>query len=123
MRRLEYSGTYSQSVKEGMLPINTRVMRTGYMVRTRLMHSRMVFSDGSATSMDQGATATFTFKGTGVDIYTKTDTESPLVGAWIYRETADENGEMVWKAVQSVIVDNKYDVQGEGTVSDSYYLL
>ena len=111
---IEYSGTYSQSVKEGNASDKYQSDENRVYGQDPAYAQQNGFSDGSATSMDQGATATFTFKGTGVDIYTKTDTESPLVGAWIYRETADENGEMVWKAVQSVIVDNKYDVQGEG---------
>lgn len=71
------------------------------------------FSDGSATGMSKGATATFTFNGTGVDIYTKTDNASPLVAGWIYAVGVDGNGNETLTLKQSVIVDNKYDVDNE----------
>ena len=63
--------------------------------------------------MSKGATATFTFNGTGVDIYTKTDNASPLVAGWIYAINTDEDGNETLTLKQSVIVDNKYDVEGE----------
>lgn len=82
---IEYSGTYSQGVKEGNPSDKYQSDENRVYGQDPAYAQQNGFSDGSATSMDQGATATFTFKGTGVDIYTKTDTESPLVGAGIWR--------------------------------------
>lgn len=110
---IEYSGTCTTGVADGNEAGEYQSDENRVYGQDAAYASQNGFSDGSATAMDQGATATFTFNGTGVDIYTKTDTESPIVTAWIYRQTTDESGATSWKAVQSVIVDNKYDVEGE----------
>jgi len=43
-------------------------------------------SDGTAHVGTKGATATFTFTGTGVDVYSRTDIESGMVTALLYKE-------------------------------------
>lgn len=110
---IEYSGT-TETVTDGNKADDYQSDENRVYGQDAAYASQNGFSDGSATAMDQGATATFTFNGTGVDIYTKTDTKSPIVAAWIYRQTTDESGATSWKTVQSVIVDNKYDVEGDG---------
>ena len=68
------------------------------------------YSDGSATtSSTAGATATFTFNGTGVDIYSYTDMNQGAVLASIY---AGE--EATGKALYSLVMDNF-------SLSDEYY--
>lgn len=66
------------------------------------------YSDGSAHKLETGATATFTFTGTGVDIYSRTDMTTGTVTANLY------TGEEAKKAniKKALIVDNK-SVTGE----------
>ena len=52
------------------------------------------YSNGSATQMtspseDQAATAKFTFTGTGIDIYSRTDTKTAMVSAMVTNEAGD----------------------------------
>lgn len=67
------------------------------------------YSDGSAHKMEVGATAEFTFKGTGVDIYTQTDNSSPIVMAWLYKVNEDSSQTLK----KAVMVDNKYDIENK----------
>ncbi|MDO4621466.1 MAG: fibro-slime domain-containing protein [Eubacteriales bacterium] len=68
------------------------------------------FSDDGATAMENGAEAEFTFKGTGVEIFTKTDTSSPKIYARIYMKN-DDDSETLKKILY---VDNMYDRAGDG---------
>lgn len=63
------------------------------------------YSDGSAQKGTTGATATFTFTGTGVDVYSRTDMMTGTITANLY------TGETASKAniSKSLIVDNKSD--------------
>lgn len=63
------------------------------------------YSDGSAQKGTTGATATFTFTGTGVDVYSRTDMTTGTITANLY------TGETASKAniSKSLIVDNKSD--------------
>ena len=69
------------------------------------------FSDGSAhvagINDTVGATATFTFTGTGVDIYSRTNKETGMVIAMLYEgsSTTDENGKNL-VAKYTLMVDN-----------------
>lgn len=66
------------------------------------------FTDGTAhVSSTSGAMASFTFKGTGVDIYSYTDIESGVIRAKLYKV----NGESE-KLTKSYIIDN-YAASGE----------
>ena len=72
------------------------------------------YSDGSAHSSDTaGATATFTFTGTGVDIYSKTDMDTGIIMAYLYEGESSENA--VVKKLS--LVDGKAETGGE----DGYY--
>ena len=76
------------------------------------------FSDGSAHFTNGiGATATFEFTGTGVDVYTRTNNKAGVVVATLYhQEPVYENGAMVnrWTFNQGIIMDNL-------AVSGDYY--
>lgn len=65
----------------------------------------VTYSDGSAQKGTTGATATFTFTGTGVDVYSRTDMTTGTITANLY------TGETASKAniSKSLIVDNKSD--------------
>ena len=45
------------------------------------------YSSGSSTKMEKNATATFTFKGTGVDIISRTNTKTGTIGVKVYEGT------------------------------------
>ena len=45
------------------------------------------YSSGSSTMMEKNATATFTFKGTGFDIISRTNTETGTIGVKVYEGT------------------------------------
>lgn len=109
---IEYSGTHTTETDGTKADDHQSDENTVY-GQDAAYASQNGFSDGSATGMSKGATATFTFKGTGVDIYTKTDNASPLVAGWIYAVGMDDEGNETLTLKQSVIVDNKYDVTGE----------
>ncbi len=80
------------------------------------MNNDTTFSDGSAhkadvgTNESKGAQVTFTFVGTGVDIYTRTNNKSGMVLAMLQGTTMLEQE----KVTKSVIVDNL-------AVSGDYY--
>ena len=59
------------------------------------------YSDGTAAVGTTGATATFTFTGTGVDIYSRTNMQTGLIMAAIY-----EGGEATGLALRTLVVDN-----------------
>ena len=62
------------------------------------------YSDGSAhVSSETGATATFTFTGTGVDIYSRTNSETGIVLALLYEGDSIEKNPV---AKYSIMVDN-----------------
>lgn len=63
------------------------------------------YSDGSAQKGTTGATATFTFTGTGVDIYSRTDMTTGTVTANLYNGTEAKMS----KLEKVLIVDNKSD--------------
>ena len=68
------------------------------------------YSDGSAQKGTTGATATFTFTGTGVDVYSRTDMTTGTITANLYTgETASKEN-----ISKSLIVDNK-------SASGTYY--
>lgn len=71
------------------------------------------YTDGSAHYVggrgdeDRGATAEFTFTGTGVDVYTRTTATSGIVVAMLTSEGIDAEGNPVTNVVKSLAMDNK----------------
>ena len=71
------------------------------------------YTDGSAHKAhpdgfdkDQGASVEFTFTGTGVEVYTRTNSESGLVIALLNRKVKDANGVETSVYHQSLMMDN-----------------
>lgn len=82
------------------------------------------YSNGTASKAQSGATATFTFKGTGVDIYSSTDNDACIVYAYLYKGE-DTSGTMVqYAAANNHADDGKYyvvpTVTFEGLDYDTY---
>lgn len=79
---------YSGNVTVGTEGTNTETPNGSVMGWIDSMADDNTTSDGSETKLEigtqSGATATFTFKGTGVDIYSRTDLESGLIIASLY---------------------------------------
>ncbi|MDI9241823.1 vWA domain-containing protein [Fusibacillus kribbianus] len=67
------------------------------------MDNDTTYSDGTAATGTAGATATFSFTGTGVDIYSRTNMETGLVVAKLYK---GENTTSAAAMVKSLTVDN-----------------
>jgi len=67
----------------------------------------LMYSDGTAHGTSQrGASATFTFTGTGVDIYTRTDSKTGMVVATLKKLTVDGSGNESYVTTKTLIVDN-----------------
>lgn len=79
---------YSGNVTVGTEGTNTETPNGSVMGWIDSMADDNTTSDGSETKLEigtqSGATATFTLKGTGVDIYSRTDLESGLIIASLY---------------------------------------
>ena len=77
---------------------------------TDTLHDDQGYTDGGAHQTNEaGASVEFTFTGTGVDVYTRTNSASGAVMATLY----EQNGEQ-WKAKTGMIMDNL-------AVSGDYY--
>lgn len=66
------------------------------------------YSDGNAHVGDKGATASFTFTGTGVDIYTSTDINSGMVTAKIESTETGSNFATKYLMVDNLAVSGSY---------------
>ncbi len=68
------------------------------------------FTDGSAHGTglngEMGAKAEFTFTGTGVEVYTRTNAQSGMVVAVLSSKTVDADGKETTKLYKSIAVDN-----------------
>lgn len=104
-----YSGTWAV---EGTSSNNQETANTeihGGWENTDLANDT-TFTDGTAhVSSASGATATFTFKGKGVDIYSYTDIYSGVIRAKLYKVNEDDETSVLTK---SYIIDN-YAASGE----------
>ena len=73
------------------------------------------FTDGSAHFTNtKGASAEFTFTGTGVDVYTRTNAKSGMVVAVLSQHKAQEDGTITIEQIKSIAMDNL-------AVSGDYY--
>lgn len=73
----------------------------------------LTYSDGTAVEMSAGAKASFTFTGTGVDVYTRTNASSGAVRGKLYT-VSEVDGTTTAKLAQVLYVDNL-------AVSGDYY--
>lgn len=108
---IEYTGDWKQVV-EGTSGGNTQTVDDGHPYGWEESYDDITFSDGCAhcvTASDgEVAQASFTFTGTGVDVYSKTDMTTGTVYAVLEPQLESENAK-----VQRLIVDNLAESNGE----------
>lgn len=108
---IEYTGDWKQVV-EGTSDGNTQTVDDEHPYGWEKSYDDVTFSDGCAhcvtASDDEVAQASFTFTGTGVDVYSKTDMTTGTVYAVLEPQFKSENAK-----VQRLIVDNLAVSNGE----------
>ncbi len=108
---IEYTGNWAQVV-EGTSGGNTQTVDDEHPYGWEESYGDITFSDGCAhwvTASDgEVAQASFTFTGTGVDVYSKTDMTTGTVYAVLEPQFESENAK-----VQRLIVDNLAESNGE----------
>lgn len=108
---IEYTGNWAQVVK-GTSGGNTQTVDDEHPYGWEESYDDITFSDGCAhcvtASDDEVAQASFTFTGTGVDVYSKTDMTTGTVYAVLEPQFESENAK-----VQRLIVDNLAESNGE----------
>lgn len=108
---IEYTGNWAQMV-EGTSDGNTQTVDDEHPYGWEESYDDVTFSDGCAhcvtASDNEVAQASFTFTGTGVDVYSKTDMTTGTVYAVLEPQFKSENAK-----VQRLIVDNLAVSNGE----------
>ena len=108
---IEYTGNW-EKVVEGTSDGNTQTVDDEHPYGWEESYDDVTFSDGCAhyvtASDDEVAQASFTFTGTGVDVYSKTDMTTGTVYAVLEPQFESENAK-----VQRLIVDNLAESNGE----------
>lgn len=108
---IEYTGNWAQVV-EVTSGGNTQTVDDEHPYGWEESYDDITFSDGCAhcvtASDDEVAQASFTFTGTGVDVYSKTDMTTGTVYAVLEPQFESENAK-----VQRLIVDNLAESNGE----------
>lgn len=107
---IEYTGDWEQVGTSGG---NTQTVDDGQPYGWEESYDDITFSDGcahcvTASDDDEVAQASFTFTGTGVDVYSKTDMTTGTVYAVLEPQFESENAK-----VQRLIVDNLAESNGE----------
>lgn len=107
---IEYTGDWEQVGTSGG---NTQTVDDGQPYGWEESYDDITFSDGcahcvTASDDDEVAQASFTFTGTGVDVYSKTDMTTGTVYAVLEPQSESENAK-----VQRLIVDNLAESNGE----------
>lgn len=109
---IEYTGNWAQVVEGTTSGGNTQTVDDGHPYGWEESYDDITFSDGCAhcvTASDgEVAQASFTFTGTGVDVYSKTDMTTGTVYAVLEPQFESENAK-----VQRLIVDNLAESNGE----------
>lgn len=109
---IEYTGNW-EKVVEGTSDGNTQTVDDEHPYGWEESYDDVTFSDGcahcvTASDDDEVAQASFTFTGTGVDVYSKTDMTTGTVYAVLEPQFVSENAK-----VQRLIVDNLAESNGE----------
>lgn len=102
---IEYTGNWT-TVSGGMGAKETQKSENKVYGTDDAYDGNLNYSDGSAHSAITGATAKFTFTGTGLDIYTRTTATS---GQVIVQIKGQENGK-----IYTALVDNEFTSTGNG---------
>lgn len=109
---IEYTGNWAQVVEGTTSGGNTQTVDDEHPYGWEESYDDITFSDGCAhcvTASDgEVAQASFTFTGTGVDVYSKTDMTTGTVYAVLEPQFKSENAK-----VQRLIVDNLAESNGE----------
>lgn len=109
---IEYTGNWAQVGEGTTSGGNTQTVDGGHPYGWEESYDDITFSDGCAhcvTASDgEVAQASFTFTGTGVDVYSKTDMTTGTVYAVLEPQFESENAK-----VQRLIVDNLAESNGE----------
>lgn len=109
---IEYTGNWAQVVEGTTSGGNTQTVDDEHPYGWEESYDDITFSDGCAhcvTASDgEVAQASFTFTGTGVDVYSKTDMTTGTVYAVLEPQFESENAK-----VQRLIVDNLAESNGE----------
>ena len=109
---IEYTGNWAQVGEGTTSGGNTQTVDGGHPYGWEESYDDITFSDGCAhcvtASDDEVAQASFTFTGTGVDVYSKTDMTTGTVYAVLEPQFESENAK-----VQRLIVDNLAESNGE----------
>lgn len=109
---IEYTGNWAQVVEGTTSGGNTQTVDDEHPYGWEESYDDITFSDGCAhcvtASDDEVAQASFTFTGTGVDVYSKTDMTTGTVYAVLEPQFESENAK-----VQRLIVDNLAESNGE----------
>lgn len=109
---IEYTGDWEQVVEGTTSGGNTQTVDDEHPYGWEESYDDITFSDGCAhcvtASDDEVAQASFTFTGTGVDVYSKTDMTTGTVYAVLEPQFESENAK-----VQRLIVDNLAESNGE----------
>lgn len=109
---IEYTGNWAQVGEGTTSGGNTQTVDDGHPYGWEESYDDITFSDGCAhcvtASDDEVAQASFTFTGTGVDVYSKTDMTTGTVYAVLEPQFESENAK-----VQRLIVDNLAESNGE----------
>lgn len=117
---IEYSGTWTT---DGSASGNTETVNGAVHGWEEQLSNDTGYSDGSAHKSDTvGATATFTFTGTGVDIYSRTDMKTGIVMAMLVEGDSmtqqGANGNTVNKPVKKLLM---VDCLGASEEGNPYY--
>lgn len=117
---IEYSGNWTT---DGSAPGNTETVNGSVHGWEEALSDDTGYSDGSAHKSDTvGATATFTFTGTGVDIYSRTDMKTGIVMAMLVEGDSmtqqGANGNTVNKPVKKLLM---VDCLGASEEGNPYY--
>lgn len=117
---IEYSGTWTT---DGSASGNTETVNGAVHGWEEQLSNDTGYSDGSAHKSDTvGATATFTFTGTGVDIYSRTDMKTGIVMAMLVEGDSmtqqGANGNTVNKPVKKLLM---VDCLGASEEENPYY--
>ena len=101
---IEYTGNWT-TVSAGEAAGETQESANTVYGTDAAYDNNLNYSDGSAHYAESGATAKFTFTGTGLDIYTRTTASS---GQVIVQIKGQENGK-----IYTALVDNEFTSTGE----------
>lgn len=106
---IEYSGNWTTvDATEGNVEHLDKADKNKVMGSEESLQDDATYTDGSVHySNEAGAKATFKFKGTGVDVYSKTSMQAGEVWAYLKKASTNASGEKTFVGKKLVVIDNK----------------